>query len=78
MEKTSSLGIEDWAGQSDIVQCGSYGRGDARMIAWERDDCTRAIETNGNPIWEGEEGFEAAWELCTSSVVPFSATSGTK
>ena len=76
--KTASLGIEDWAGQSDIVQCGSYGRGDARMIAWERDDGTRAIETNGNPIFEGETGFEESWELCTTQVIPFSAVNRTK
>lgn len=59
---TDSIGIKKWAGELEIEEVARRGEGDARMIAWERSDGARAIQTNGDPVWDGEEGFEEAWE----------------
>lgn len=37
------------------------GTGDARRIGWMFADGTRAIETNGDPVWDHEDGFADAW-----------------
>ena len=65
--QTTSIGITLWACGQGIEQVWSRGEGDARLIGWERADGQRAIETNGQPVFDGEDGFEEAWSGTPSS-----------
>ena len=69
-EQTTSIGITLWASGQGIEQVWSRGEGDARLIGWERADGQRAIETNGQPVFDGEDGFEAAWSGTPPVQVP--------
>lgn len=62
--KTESIGIQKWAGGQTISRIWQNGEGDWRMIGWQRADGARAIETNGDPAFEHEPGFEEAWKEC--------------
>jgi hypothetical protein len=35
--------------------------GDARLIGWERADGARAIETNADPVFDWQDGFDQLW-----------------
>lgn len=59
---TTSMGINKWSGGQRIFKIGESGEGDSRMVAWVRADGARAIETNGDPQFEWEDGFDEAWE----------------
>lgn len=59
--QTNSIGISKWAGEQAIECTWSVGEGDARLTGWTRADGERAIETNGDPVFEGDDGFEDAW-----------------
>lgn len=59
--QTNSIGISKWANGMEIEKVWESGEGDNRMIGWERSDGARAIETNGDPAFEGEEGFATGW-----------------
>lgn len=63
MNTSNSIGINKWAAGQQLAQVWARGEGDRQTIGWERSDGERAIETNGDPVFEGEEGFEEAWEL---------------
>lgn len=38
------------------------GSGDAKRTGIVRGDGERVIVTNGDPVWESDEGFAEAWE----------------
>jgi len=61
MMKTTSIGIRQWAGEMDIWEVWSIGEGDSRLIGWRRGDGEHAIETNADPVWESDEGFQEMW-----------------
>ena len=60
-EKTNSIGINKWAGNQGIELVWATGDGDGAWSLWKREDGARAIATNGDPVFEGEDGFEEAW-----------------
>lgn len=63
-EMTSqSIGINKWSNGQTLAKIGESGEGDNRIIGWERVDGMRAIETNGDPVFEGQDGFGEAWSL---------------
>lgn len=57
----NSIGINKWANGQSIECAGSSGEGDSKITGWVRADGARAIETNGDPVFESEDGFEEAW-----------------
>lgn len=59
---TNSIGINKWSGGQRIFKVGESGDGASLMVAWVRADGARAIETNGDPNFEGSEEFDAAWK----------------
>lgn len=61
MSTSTSIGIRKWAGDQAIETVWTSGDGDRRCIGWVRWDGARAIETNGDPSFEGCDGFEEAW-----------------
>ena len=63
--KSNSIGINKWAAGHRIIEVARYGYGDAQEIAWLRDDAARAIETNGDPAFEWEPGFDSEWYVIT-------------
>ena len=63
--KSNSIGINKWAAGHRIIKIARYGYGDAQEIAWLRDDGARAIETNGDPAFEWESGFDSEWYVIT-------------
>lgn len=65
LDATGSIGIRKWAAGFRLIECGRSGYGDEMLIAWKRSDGLRAIETNGDPVFEHEDGFAAAWEMIT-------------
>jgi hypothetical protein len=65
----TSTGISAWIDDQDARVAWERGEGDARQVGWIRDDGARAIETNGDPIGEDDDGFEAAWEGLTGYVI---------
>lgn len=58
MNKSNSIGINKWAGQTSLIKIWEHGTGDARMVGWERWDGALAIETNGDPIFGGDVAEE--------------------
>jgi hypothetical protein len=56
-------GIKEWAaraGGAEVVW--ERGEGDARLVGYEAADGTRAIATNGDPVWsECEPDFGDYW-----------------
>lgn len=62
---TNSIGINKWSGGQRIFKVGESGEGEARMVAWVRSDGARAIETNGDPEFEGSDVFDLEWEKIT-------------
>ena len=59
--ETTSIGIYKWAHPATAELAWETGVGDARLRGWERADGARAIETNGDPLFEGEAGFDETW-----------------
>lgn len=59
---TNSVGIAKWADTQSIEIAWQNGTGDARQIGWTRADGARAIETNGDPVFEDAIGFDGSWE----------------
>jgi hypothetical protein len=59
---SESIEIQKWADGQNIHLVWESGEGDGRMIGWEREDGSRVIETNADPIKQGEEDFVAAWD----------------
>jgi len=57
---TNSIGIQRWAAHQGAEIVWENGIGDARIVGWRRDDGERAIETNGDPVFDGE-GFDELW-----------------
>ena len=54
-----SRSIRNWAKHRGLIRVW----GDGETIGWERaGDGRRVIETNGDPVWEDDEGFREAWE----------------
>ena len=60
--QTNSIGIRNWSEGQELTEVFFIGLGDSRLIGWKRHDGARAIETNGDPIFEGGEDFETMWE----------------
>jgi hypothetical protein len=59
-QESSSVGILAWAGDSALTL---EWESSPELKGWSRDsDGARAIETNSDPIFDGDEGFAAAWE----------------
>ena len=63
MNTSNSIGINKWAAGQQLAQVWARGEGDRQTIGWERSDGERAIETNGDPVFAGESGFEEAWAV---------------
>lgn len=63
--KSNSIGINKWAGGKDLelvwVRTDGSGNADNTLRGWLRSDGARAIETNGDPCFEHEAGFDLAW-----------------
>lgn len=57
----NSIGINNWSKGQCVEMAGHSGEGESRIIGWVRADGARAIETNGDPVFESEDGFEEAW-----------------
>lgn len=64
---TGSSGITAWAGGMAIEDEWTTGSGDARLTGWVRADGARAIETNGDPVFDGDDGFVDAWAAGSGS-----------
>jgi hypothetical protein len=56
--KCRSVGIRAWAAEQALEI--EWASGEIR--GWSRRDGERAIETNGDPVFESDDGFEAAWD----------------
>ena len=54
---SSSRQIQEALDQQGGREVARTGDGDATMILWELSDGRRVIETNGDPVWEGDAGF---------------------
>ena len=54
-----SIEIEKWAGGEAVEES---WRSTSELAGWTRADGARAIETNGDPVFEEDEGFEDLWE----------------
>lgn len=63
----NSAGISKWASGHELKWAGKHGIGDSMIVGWIRDDGARAISTNGDPEFDGEDGFEEAWQLIVGS-----------
>lgn len=59
--ETTSIGIYKWAHPVTAELLWESGVGDSRIRGWQRADGARAIETNGDPVFEGENGFAEVW-----------------
>lgn len=53
-----SIWVRLWQGEQDIVLEWAIG---SELKGWSREDGRRIIETNGDPVFQDDEGFEAAW-----------------
>lgn len=58
---TNSIGIQKWAANQNVEQVWVTGEGDNQLVGWLRADGARAIETNADPVFDTEEGFEEMW-----------------
>ena len=58
---SNSIAIQKWASDSGL-ELTEVWRSGPESAGWERADGERVIETNGDPVWEHEEGFAEAWE----------------
>lgn len=65
--KSNSIGIQKWANGQEIEKIWETGEGDEKMIGWQRSDGERAIETNGDPCFGGDE-FEAVWDEAVKNI----------
>lgn len=59
--QSNSIGINKWSSESERHKVWELGEGDQRLIGWERADGQRAIETNGDVVFESEGGFHECW-----------------
>ena len=59
--ETTSIGIYKWAHPITAELVWESGVGDSRLRGWERADGSRAIETNGDPFFEGFGEFDDMW-----------------
>lgn len=58
MSASSSITIQREIEVHGGKRAGVTGSGENTCILWELGDGRRVIETNGDPVWEGEPGFE--------------------
>lgn len=63
MNTSQSIGINKWAKGHSLEQVWARGEADEKTIGWQRSDGERAIETNGDPVFPGESGFEVSWAV---------------
>jgi hypothetical protein len=61
-DQIRSLSIREAAGERGARVVWERGEGDRRLVGWELTDGRRAIETNGDAVWDGDDGFREAWE----------------
>lgn len=54
----NSIGIRKWACGQTLELVASVGDGDGKLTLFRRGDGLEAIETNGDPVFEGDTGFE--------------------
>lgn len=55
-----SIAINNWAKGHELTES---WRASSELAGWTRGDGERVIETNGDPIFEGDtEGFEDLWQ----------------
>ena len=63
MDKPNSIGINKWSDGMTVTREWSAGDGDLRIVGWKRSDGCRAIETNGDPIFDdGSYEFDEIWD----------------
>lgn len=62
MSTINSHGILKLADAAEIKTLGSTGAGDARLTLHRLPSGMEVIETNGEPVWDHEEGFAALRE----------------
>jgi hypothetical protein len=67
--KITSIGIRKYCGGRGIKKLGSGGVGDNRMTLYEVDG-REVIETNGDPVWDHEEGFDIIREQIMGAITP--------
>jgi hypothetical protein len=60
-ERPRSVAIRKWAGGQRVELVWQRGEADQQRTGWRRADGYRAIETNGDPIWEDDDGMSEAW-----------------
>ena len=58
----ASIGITKWAGEQSVEICWGHRRDDSGTAGYRRADGWRAIATNGDLVFEDEDGFTEAWE----------------
>lgn len=60
----NSVGIRNAFGpHMELEILGTHGAGDSKLTLYRARTGTEVIETNGDPIFEGEQGFSEAREL---------------
>ncbi len=61
---SSSMTIQAELDRIGGKRLGFTGSGENTCILWELSDGRRVIETNGEPIWPGSDGFEEIAAEC--------------
>ena len=60
-ENIASIGIRKHFGSNmELEILGSTGSGDNKMTLYRSRTGQEVIETNGDPCWDSEDGFQAA------------------
>ena len=60
-KNVASIGIQKHFGSNmELEILGSTGNGDSKMILYRAMTGQEVIETNGDPCWDSEDGFQAA------------------
>jgi hypothetical protein len=63
---TASITIAKWAEGHELTLV--LEAEDGKVRGWMRDDGRRAIETQGDSIFEDERGFDAGWAYLEAEV----------
>ena len=62
-KNVTSIGIRKHFGENmELEVLGSSGEGDSKMTLFRARTGQEVIDTNGDPIWDIEDGFEAVAE----------------
>lgn len=68
-KESGSIGIrKHFDPNMELTRIGSAGSGDSEITLWQDRMGHEAIETNGDPVFEGEDGFEELKETIREGV----------